>query len=71
MIPSLNGSAPPLTPYDSSMYYTDMYGMKPINTATYNYTKEVKEDCTIITTVVDTTKFSPIYTRTLTEGAND
>ena len=68
---SLDGSAPPLTPYDSSMYYTDMYGMKSISTATYNYTKEVKEDCTIITTVVDTTKFSPIYTRTLTEEAND
>lgn len=68
---SLDGSAPPLTPYDSSMYYTDMYGMKPINTATYNYTKEVKEDCTITTTVVDTTKFSPIYTRTLTEEVND
>lgn len=68
---SLDGSAPPLTPYDSSMYYTDTYGMKPINTATYNYTKEVKEDCTITTTVVDTTKFSSIYTRTLTEEAND
>lgn len=68
---SLDGSAPPLTPYDSSMYYTDMYGMKPIDTATYNYTKEVKEDCTIITTVVDTTKFSPIYTRTLIEEVND
>lgn len=68
---SISGSAPPLTPYDSSMYYTDMYGMKSINTATYNYTKEVKEDCTIITTVVDTTKFSPIYTRTLIEEVND
>ena len=68
---SLDGSAPPLTPYDSSMYYTDMYGMKSIDTATYNYTKEVKEDCTIITTVVDTTKFSPIYTRTLTEEVSD
>lgn len=68
---SLDGAAPPLTPYDNSMYYTDMYGMKPINTATYNYTKEVKEDCTITTTVVDTTKFSPIYTRTLIEEVND
>lgn len=68
---SLDGSAPPLTPYDSSMYYTDMDGMKPINTATYNYTKEVREDCTVMTTVVDTTKFSPIYTRTLIEEAND
>ena len=68
---SLDGSAPPLTPYDSSMYYTDMYGMKPINTATYNYTKEVREDCTVMTTVVDTTKFSPIYTRTLIEEVND
>ena len=68
---SLDGSAPPLTPYDSSMYYTDIDGMKPINTATYNYTKEVKEDCTVMTTVVDTTKFSPIYTRTLIEEVND
>lgn len=68
---SLDGSAPPLTPYDSSVYYTDVYGMKSINTATYNYTKEVKEDCIITTTVVDTTKFSPIYTRTLTEEVND
>lgn len=68
---SLDGSAPPLTPYDSSIYYTDMYGMKSIGTATYTYTKEVKEDCTIITTVVDTTKFSPIYTRTLIEEVND
>lgn len=68
---SLDGSAPPLTPYDSSMYYTDMDGMKPINTATYNYTKEVREDCTVMTTVVDTTKFSPIYTRTLIEEVND
>ena len=68
---SLDGSAPPLAPYDSSMYYTDMYGMKSINTATYNYTKEAKEDCTITTTVVDTTKFSPIYTRTLIEEVND
>ena len=68
---SMDGSAPPLTPYDSSMYYTDMYGMKSINTAIYNYTKEVKEDCTIITTVIDTTKFSPIYTRTLTEEVNN
>ena len=68
---SLSGLAPPLTPYDSSMYYTDMYGMKSIDTATYNYTKEVKEDCTITTTVVDTTKFSPIYTRALIEEVND
>lgn len=68
---SLYGSAPPLTPYDSSMYYTDMYGMKSISTTTYNYTKEVKEDCTITTTAVDTTKFSPIYTRTLIEEVND
>jgi len=68
---SLDGSAPPLTPYDSSVYYTNMYGMKSIVTATYNYTKEVKEDCTIITTVVDTSKFNPIHTRTLTEEVND
>lgn len=68
---SLYGSAPPLTPYDSSMYYTDMYGMKSISTTTYNYTKEVKEDCTITTTAVDMTKFSPIYTRTLIEEVND
>lgn len=67
---SLDGSAPSLTPYDSSVYYTDMYGMKPVSTATYGYTREVKEDCTIITTVVDTTKFNPIYTRTLTEEVN-
>lgn len=68
---SLYGSAPPITPYDSSMYYTDMYGMKSISTATYNYTKEVKEYCTVMTTVVDTTKFSPVYTRTLIEEVND
>ena len=68
---SLDGSAPPIVPYDNSVYYTDMYGMKPISTVTYNYTKEVKEDCVITTTVVDTTKFNPIYTRVLIEEVDD
>lgn len=68
---SLEGLAPPITPYDSSVYYTDMYGFKSIDNATYNYTKEVREDCTVMTTVVDTTKFSPVYTRTLIEEVND
>ena len=68
---SFDGSAPPLTPYDSSVYYTDMYGFKSIDNATYNYAKEVREDCTVMTTVVDTTKFNPVYNRTLVEEVND
>jgi hypothetical protein len=68
---SLDGSVPPLTPYDTSVYYTDMYGFKSINNATYNYTKEVREDCTVMTTRVDTTKFNPIYTRTLVEEVSN
>lgn len=64
---SLDGAAPPITPYDSSLYYTDMYGLKSVHTAEYGYTKEVREDCTVMTTTVDTTKFDPIYSRAIVE----
>lgn len=68
---SSDGTPPPLTPYDEEMYYTDRYGLKSITAATYTYTKDVRTDCTVTTTVVDTTKFNPVYTKVLSEGVYD
>ena len=64
---SLDGSIPPIAPWDSELYYTDMYGMHAITSTEYNYSREIREDCTILRTTVDTTKFNPIYTRKIEE----
>lgn len=62
----IDGNAP-FEPYDSSVYYVDIPGLKAVNKYTAESTTEVLDECILVTLEVDTTKFDPVYTRVLEE----
>ena len=57
----------PIDNFEENVYYFDFEGLKSITTSAYTSTKEVLEDCTLVTMEVDTTDFDPVYTSELKE----
>lgn len=69
---SLDAAPPPIEPYDSSVLFTDMYGMFSSTTyETNTYEKRIYKDCVVTTTDVDTSKYAPIYSSVIRKALLD